>query len=149
MHSLSHSLPFLVFIGLSLLSFTSKHDTDVVRWTLAAKPIKNGEFMLLFEAKMNYNWYIYPQEQQGETFPTTFYFLPNEAVEFSAQAMDERGEPISVNTAKVYKNKVVFSTSVRLKEPNTQLIGYVRYVSCDHTKCQSPKDVPFEFRFSE
>lgn len=105
--------------------------------------------MLIFEAKMNTNWYIYAQDLLGEAQPTTFYFLPNNQIEFTAPTIEEKGNAIEANSLKIYKNRVVFTTNVRLKEPKTQLLGYVNYVTCDGTRCLSPKDIPFEFVFGK
>ena len=148
MHMSRYFLCLLLLCALSLLSWTNKDTSNPVRWAFAAKPVKPNEFMLIFEAKVANNWYLYSQEVMEEALPTVFYFLPNESIEFTAQTMEEIGEPVQVKAGKAYKNQVRFTTYVRLKSEQAQLSGYVNYMTCDSEKCLPPQDVPFEFVFS-
>lgn len=139
---------FLLLSTMFFSSFSAKEE-EHVRWVFSARPIKEYEYMLVFEAKMDKNWHIYSQEIVGDALPTTFYFMPNNQVEFIDPQMEEKGEAIIKNALTYYKDRVLFTTNIRLKTPSVQLIGYVNFISCNGERCLTPKDIPFEFVFGK
>ena len=139
----------LVLTCLITLSSFSNNELEPVKWVFSAKQIKTDEYMLIFEAKLAKNWHIYSQQLEGDGMPTTFYFLPSDKIEFTNSTMEEKGEAINHNALVFYKNRVLFTTNVRLKSTNAKLTGYVNYVPCNDERCLSPKDIPFEFVFGQ
>ena len=66
------------------------------------------------------------------------------AVTENGKATDEYDEE-NKQTIRKYSNYVVFEARVKSKAEIAQIIGNVRYMTCNDSRCLPPKTVPFNF----
>jgi hypothetical protein len=148
MKKITYSYLFLV-----LFFAISASAQNPVTWTFSTTTTTTkGEFVLSLKANIQKGWYLYSQNIKTQPpMPTTVTFDKDDskytllgAVTENGKATDEYDEE-NKQTIRKYSNYVVFEARVKSKAEIAQIIGNVRYMTCNDSRCLPPKTVPFNF----
>ncbi len=128
---------------------------DPVKWDFDLKDLGDNVHEMIWYADIQDGWYVYSQDNSGEgPVPTSFTFKENEAVRFLEEGVREEGkikdgiDPNFDMRVKKYANKIIFKRKVKLSDPNAEIEGELRFMTCDDKRCLPPEDVPFKFSAS-
>lgn len=142
----------VVFLGLLFIFHLSAEILKPVKWTFELKYPKDGEAVLLFQAKIEKGWHIYDMEmKQDGPRPTSFNVDKN--VNFIATAK------VAATTKPVVKYDSSFMMKVGsfseqasfyipikiLSTKDFKITGQLQFMSCNDKSCLPPEDVPFSF----
>ena len=121
-----------------------------VKWSYAAKRLKNNEAVIFIRATIQDTWHIYSQNvKDGGPIKTAFTFAPSK--DYTLVGKTAEPTPISkyedafkMNVS-YFENTVTFQQKIRLKTPNaTSVKGQLEYETCNNKKCLPPEDVDFD-----
>ncbi len=148
----------ILILGWLLLASTSSMSQILtpVKWSFSSRPAANGEYELIFTAKIDEGWSVYSQHIEGDDgpVPTTFYF--NEGTHFKrigqvTELPENRktvfDEIFQMQVTK-FKHKATFIQKVKVIDPSKPITGYLEFMTCDDTRCLPPEEVEFSFDFS-
>ena len=121
-----------------------------VKWSYAAKRLKNNEAVIFFRATIQDTWHIYSQNvKDGGPIKTAFTFASSK----DYTLVGKTAEPTPVTkyedafkmNVSYFENTVTFQQKIRLKTPNaTTVKGQLEYETCNNKKCLPPEDVDFD-----
>jgi len=122
-----------------------------VKWTMEAKKVKKGEYLLVFEGKIQGDWAVYSQFlEEGGPIATSINFEDWGAAaavgtveESGDERIEGRDEIFDMDLIK-YKGKVRFTQLVKTKSPTT-VKGYLTYMCCNSESCLPPRNEEFSF----
>jgi hypothetical protein len=141
----------LVFLLVSIITFTASAQLNPVNWSFSAKKIADKTYEVHLTATMQSGWHLYSQSQPEDAIaiPTGFKINNNPLLALEGK-IKEVGKMEKFHDAKLevsanqYSNKVDFVQVVKLKaNAKTNLTGSVEYQTCDDKKCLPPKTVNF------
>jgi cytochrome c biogenesis DsbD-like protein len=122
-----------------------------VKWSYEASQVSAGEYDLVFTAHIQNGWYVYSQflDSDEGPIPTSFSFEENAKIELVGKAT-EKGDKHEGYDELFMMNIVKFSGeptyTQRIKvHGETQLTGYLEFMTCDNQRCLPPKEVTFVF----
>ncbi len=130
---------------------------EPVKWNLRIDPAEDGQYTLIFEAKMEEGWSIYSQHTEDNgPIPTEFDFDEGDHYEVVGE-VEEKGkkkegpDPIfdGVNVIKYVNSPVLFSQKVKVTDPAESITGYFMFMACDDKMCLPPEEVPFSFNIAK
>jgi thiol:disulfide interchange protein DsbD len=127
-----------------------------VKWELSTVEEEPGIQTLVFKADIDPGWKIYSQDYDTtaitKPIPLALYLEQSDAFELVGKTKElgrakvDR-EPLFENIVVVsYEKKVVLRQQLRLGSPETEIVGYFDYMTCDAGKC-----IPFQgnyFRYA-
>lgn len=128
---------------------------DPVKWDIKAEPSgENGEYEIIFKAKVKDGWWIYSQflEEDGP-IPTTIYFddesaftKMGQASESGSKKVSEFDENFEMELIK-FKKDMTLIQKIRLNDDisSATVSGYIEFMTCDKTRCLPPKGIDFSF----
>lgn len=128
---------------------------EPVDWEIKIDKTGDGNYDIVFTAKMDEGWGIYSQDSDEKgPVPTTFTF--EEGDHFSAvgkvRETGDRKEEIdplfdNANVVKYPHGPVTFTQTVKVTDPSKPVNGYIEFMSCDDEKCVGPFDIEFTADF--
>ena len=126
-----------------------------VKWSWESKEVSEGEYDLVFSAKIQDGWYLYSQYLEGEDgpIPTSFMFDSEnfEKVgknEESSEYRKEGHDPMFDMNIVKFSKEVSFTQRVKITDASQPITGYLEYMTCDDSRCLPPKEVDFKFNLS-
>ena len=121
-----------------------------VKWSYAAKRLKNNEAVIFLRATIQDTWHIYSQNvKDGGPIKTAFTFTPSKEYVL----VGKTAEPTPVTkyedafkmNVSYFENTVTFQQKIKLKSANvTSIKGQLEYETCNNKKCLPPEDVDFD-----
>ena len=121
-----------------------------VKWSYAAKRLKNNEAVIFLRATIQDSWHIYSQNvKDGGPIKTSFTFTPSK--EYTLVGKTAEPTPVTkyedafkMNVS-YFENTVTFQQKIKLKSANvTSVKGQLEYMTCNNKKCLPPEDVDFD-----
>jgi hypothetical protein len=121
-----------------------------VKWSYAAKRLKNNEAVIFLRATIQDSWHIYSQNvKDGGPIKTSFTFSPSK--EYALVGKTAEPTPVTkyedafkMNVS-YFENTVTFQQKIKLKSANvTSVKGQLEYMTCNNKKCLPPEDVDFD-----
>jgi len=123
-----------------------------IRWNTQVTQISNGEFELIWEAKLQKHWHLYSQNiEEGGPIPTAFEFaeLPQGVTLKGAVAEPEAEEEYDPNydmMLRYFSNTAKFTQRITISTPNAvKVTGEIYFMVCDSTQCLPPDYTEFSF----
>lgn len=122
-----------------------------VKWSYEATQVSPSEYDLVFTAHIQNGWYVYSQflESDEGPIPTSFHFEENPKAELVGKTT-EKGhkhegydELFMMNIVK-FSGEPTFTQRVKV-HGETQLTGYLEFMTCDNQRCLPPTNVEFAF----
>lgn len=127
-----------------------------VTWIWESKQLNDSEFELIFTADIEEGWTLYSQYIDGDgPIPTSFQFDAGDHFELIGETNEEGYKKegfdavFEIEVAKFVKGPAYFKQKVKLLDQNTPITGYLTFMTCDDEQCLPPRDIDFEFSFSE
>ncbi len=126
---------------------------DPVSWEFSKEELGNNEYMLNFKATIEDGWYIYSQNiEEGGPLPTSVNFEDIKGFE----VVGDKAEEVSDHQKKGFDDifemevtkfakEVSFQQKIKATNPNANIKGYMRFMSCDAEKCLPPQEEEFNF----
>ncbi len=145
-----------LFLPLALVFFLFQNQyaqiLTPVEWNWSKEELENGEIKLTFEAEIDPGWNIYSQFVDPDgPIPTSFNFEDSSSIEFLSSTSEESKktkegfDPFFEMEVKKFGEHATFVQRLKLKNPNTQLKGYLEFMACDAEQCLPPERVDFSF----
>lgn len=148
----------IIFLSIWLAVFFSTLQAQIlkpVKWKFEASRKTSNVFELTFTANIDQNWHLYSQFiPEGGPIPTRFEFETDSNGVFQKIGKTEELSKIEEEfdqsfqmQLKYFSHKAVFKQKIKvLKE--TELKGYVEFMTCDNEKCLPPEQIEFSFKLS-
>lgn len=152
-----NAIKFIILGGLLVFSgLASSQIINPVKWSWESKVLSDSTYQLIFTADIENGWTLYSQfTADNGPVPTNFQFTEGVHYERLGQ-MEEEGEkkegidPVfDVNVIKFVKGKAYFRQVIKVLDKTLPVEGYLTFMTCDDHQCLPPKDVEFNFKFSE
>jgi len=125
---------------------------EPVKWKFDSKSTGNGEYELLFTAKIDAGWHMYGLNIPGDgPVPTSFNFIENKEITYinnvtPGKQPEVKFDPTFEMNVELFSNEITFSRKVKIPDGTTSKVeGAVEFMVCDDTKCLPPKEVEFSF----
>lgn len=128
-----------------------------VKWSNSVVNEGNGNYTLVFEAKIDKTWHIYalkPTKEKLEIGPiaTELFleqdgFTKNGKLEFSGKEVTKYDEGFEVDV-NFYEGNIKLIQKIKADKP-VNVLGYITYQTCDDSKCLPPEDYEFEIDLSK
>jgi len=146
------------FLVLALIVTTFVTQAQIVnptKWEFDSK--QNGsEVDLIFTATIDQGWHLYDTYlPEGGPIATSFIYEDSTLFEFvgeihkNPEAVIHFDETFQMNVG-YFSDKTVLTQKIRLKSDNeTNIKGYVLFMSCNDETCTPPEEVEFSFTFNE
>lgn len=126
-----------------------------VKWHIETEKLNENEYLVKFIAQIDEGWSVYSQHiEEGGPVPTEIKFdleKSNLSGETEEQG-EHRFEGIDPNfDLKVikYKEDVTFSQKLKIDNPEKDITGYLKFMTCTDNKCLSPETLDFNINFSK
>lgn len=139
------------FVVLFSINTATAQAPNPVQWAYTAKKIADRTYEIHLTATIQTSWHLYSQNQPSDAIvdPTEIKFNKNPLATFDG-AVKEVGklqlfkdEKLKLS-ANQYSNKVDFVQVVKLRaNVKTNVVGSVRFQTCDDRKCLPPKTIDF------
>jgi len=139
------------FVVLFSINTATAQSASPIQWAYTAKKIADKTYEIHLTATIQNTWHLYSQTQPSDAIvdPTEIKFNKNPLVSFDG-AVKEVGklqlfkdEKLKLS-ANQYSNKVDFVQVVKLRaNVKTNVVGSVRFQTCDDRKCLPPKTIDF------
>lgn len=132
-----YSLSFLFILFTSLLAAQS----TAVSWTVKQQPGSDGTVELLFNAKIESNWYIYSAEKANGPIPTSVDFVQGDEYELIGSLTElsktkEKYDEAFDATVKIFESEASFMQKIKVRtDKNFVLRGMIIYQSCSGSSC--------------
>ena len=116
---------------------------DPVKWTFSLKKLKNNEFELVGQAKIEKGWHLYSQNIAGEgPVPTSFKFTPDAAYELigateESKAIREMDKVFEIEVG-YFDGEATFKQKLKSNGTTFTLKGEVEYMVCNDVSCTFP-----------
>lgn len=145
----------LIFAALVQITAQPKFENPV-HWDAEAQPIGNGEYNVLFTAKIDAGWWVYSQFIEGDgPVPTSISFGDCadvklvgkiEEIGHAEKKMDPNFEMELIK----FHDNVTFKARVKINKPEVKCTAKVEYMTCNSTKCLPPdyEEFPISFKSS-
>lgn len=129
---------------------SGKTYSDPVKWNFAFEPVENNIYEMVFNAKIDDNWYVYAQdnEQDGKgPYPLTFQFEENDKIEFVDDLKAEGNtqseyDVVFDKEVKRYSDNVTFKRTVKLKD-NVDVKCKVKFMAGNDERYLLPQEKTF------
>lgn len=126
---------------------------EPVKWELSTANTENdGEYILIFKAKIDDGWKVYANDisdgvpiKTDILFDTLVGFELVGGVQQLGRVEGPEYEPLFEKDLKWFKKKAVFRQTIKILDPSATIKGYLEYMTCDATQCLAPTEVPFEY----
>lgn len=120
-----------------------------VKWSYAAKRLKNNEAVILLRATIQDGWHIYSQNvKDGGPIKTSFAFI--KSPEYALVGKPSEPTPLTKYEdafkmdVSYFEKTVTFQQKVKLKSAKvTAIKGQLEYMTCNDKKCLPPEDIDF------
>ena len=126
---------------------------EPVKWSHKVKDLGQGEFELIFDAKIDDGWHLYSQNLPDEyprPEPTTFYWDTLTSVELVGTTEEGEAEleydPNFEMELRYFSHEARFTQKVKLTESEGQIIGAVQFMTCDDSRCLPPEYYEFTIK---
>ena len=145
---------FLFFV--SLTSFSQI--LNPVKWEFGSKKISDGEYELIFVAKIDNHWSLYSQfVDEGGPLPTIFSFESSTSYKLIGSVAESdtnkvtQLDPVFDMIVSKYYDKAVFKQRLSVRSSGFDVKGNIDFMTCDDTKCTYKPDNPYKIalEFSE
>ncbi len=128
---------------------TESSMVNPVSWTVNLNTISDGEYELVYTAKMQDPWTVYSQYTSDDgPVPTTITYETE--VEKIGKGTETGHKKEGYD--KMFETEVIkflsdqpFVIKHKIKSSTDKLKGYLTYMTCDDTRCLPPTDVEFAF----
>src|ERR1700709_2570938 len=120
-----------------------------VKWSYAAKRLKDNEVVIFLRATIQDSWHIYSQNvKDGGPIKTSFTFTPSKEYALvgktSEPAAITKYEKVFSMDVSYFEKSVTFQQKIKLKSPNAAVVkGKLEYMTCNDKKCLPPDDLDF------
>ncbi len=144
----------LILFTLTIWTSTNAQILTPVKWSFSIEKVKDKEYDLKFQAKMDKGWTVYSQftEDNGPV-PTTINFDEMEGIDLVGKAKEsgkkKQGyDPLfEVEVIKFLSDQpFILTQRIKVKDASKPIVGYVNYMACDNEKCLPPTDEDFSFK---
>ncbi|MBA3649749.1 MAG: thioredoxin family protein [Chitinophagales bacterium] len=122
-----------------------------VKINSSVKDLGNGEYQLIFEAKIEDGWHLYSHfVPEGGPIPASVNFENRKG--FQIGKFSEEGEKIQKNEPLFgmdlvwYEGKAVFKQKIKVNSATANVKGYFEYGICNDRSCLPPSDVEFDYK---
>ena len=123
-----------------------------ISWTWKAEPLGNGEYKLVFTAKVDPKWHTYSQFiGDGGPVPTSVAFdKTNKDVQLNGKPtetgtkMHSGHDVVFDMELKYFENDMVIEQKVKVLK-DTKFKGTLEFMACDDKSCLPPVDKDFVF----
>ncbi len=129
---------------------------EPVKWSFGSKKLADGEYELIYAAKVDKGWYVYSQYLESDEGPVaTSIEYENAKVFTSVGKSVETGDKRSGYDAMFdmdvtkFKGDFTITQKIKTKNPDQAISGYLTFMTCDDSKCLPPEDVDFSIVPSE
>ena len=129
---------------------------EPVKWKMAKKKISEDEYELIYTGSIDKGWAVYSiYQEEGGPVPTTITYENAEGVELIGKAIETGNKKEGFD--KMWKDDVdnvikfksgqdyVIKQKIKITDPSKPFTGYLNFMTCDDTRCLSPKDIDFDF----
>lgn len=123
-----------------------------VTWSWDSKEVGNGEYNLVFTAKIEDGWAVYSQYLESDEGPVATGFYFEEGDHYTKVGKNEEGGNIQTKFDKVFEMNLTkfkelgtFTQRVKVTNPSTPIKGYLEYMTCNDERCLPPTEVDFSF----
>ena len=145
----------LLFFAFPLLSFTQKNLESPVTWSFDLEELGEDKFTLIFKADIDKGWNVYSQFiEEGGPVATEILYENEEIIEKIGEALEEGHKKMGMDaifemhvTKFLSDQPYIIKQTVKAKDINKILKGYLTYMTCDEEHCLPPTDVDFTFDF--
>lgn len=126
---------------------------DPVHWEAEAQPLGNGEFNVLFNAKIDAGWWVYSQFIEGDgPVPTSISFADCPDVKLIGKVeelgdAEKKMDPNFEMELIKFHDRVTFRAKVKINKPKAFCKAKVEYMTCNNTKCLPPDYQEFPITF--
>ncbi|EHQ28759.1 protein-disulfide reductase DsbD domain-containing protein [Mucilaginibacter paludis] len=140
----------IIIAAIVLLSATSLHAQILtpVKWSYAAKKLKNGEAVVFMKATIDEGWHLYSQTvKEGGPVKTTFTFPASKEYTVIGKTIEPtpitRNEKVFNMDVSFFQNSVIFQQKIKLKGSKATVKGKLEYMTCNDKQCLPPEDIDF------
>ncbi len=135
---------------LFLANIVSGQILQPVKWSFSSEKLSEGEYMLIYEAKIDKGWTVYSQFTGDDgpiptsiTYESEGFEQIGKSEEFGSKK--EGVDPIfDVMVTKFLDDEnYVIKQKILANKGVTKVTGYLSFMCCDDTKCLPPVDIDF------
>lgn len=142
---------FLAGALLLLSIITQAQIFDPVKWSYSVEDIGNGDFELLFKAKIDKGWHVYTTKIPDDgPVPTSFTIKKGKDFKLVGGIM-EKGfitelDPQFDMKLSYFENTAVFRQKIKVLTAGKQKIsGELEFMACNSERCLPPEIIEFSF----
>jgi thiol:disulfide interchange protein DsbD len=145
-----HLVILVVCLCLQVLT-GSAQILDPVHVTPSSKSLGNGEYELVFPAKIDEGWHLYSQFiEDGGPIPSSINFEEPKGYEKLGKPTEigtrvENYEPLFEMNLIWFEKSATFKQKIRVTAPSATVKGYFEYITCNDRSCLPPAQVEFSF----
>ena len=141
----------LIFATLFCVSLSSTAQIDPVEWSINAQKINDGEYDVVFTAKIDDGWSVYSQylESDAGPIPTSIAFDEENGLQLIGKSTEtgvkKEGfdQIFGMNLVKFSKMARI-TQRVKITGTPDSISGFLTFMTCDDQSCLPPKDVDFD-----
>jgi len=148
-----------VFLSVMLLTLFGSATAQIltpVKWGFRSELISEGEYLLVFEAKIDEGWSVYSQYLANEEGPIATSFTYEEGDHFELIGNGEEDpstrkevfDDIFKMDLIKYTKSMTITQKVRVTDASNPISGYLTFMTCDYERCLPPEDVNFSINVS-
>lgn len=129
---------------------------EPVKWSSSKEDLGNDEYMLIFKAEIDDEWTVYSQftaDNGPEPTEVIMDSIQGATLVGKAEEIGHRKEgkdPLfnNVNVIKYLGDQdFILKQKVKINDPSKPIIGAIRYMTCDNSRCLPPTYYDFAFTF--
>jgi thiol:disulfide interchange protein len=147
---------FLVVFALFSALTSFGQIENPVEWNMNATKVADGEYDLIYKAKIDDGWFVYSQylESDEGPIPTTFEYDADGHYQLEGKSTEKGGryegmDPVFQMNVIKFKKDLTITQRVKVSDASQAITGYFTFMTCDDTKCLPPTDVDFSFDLSK
>ncbi|MGK0363201.1 MAG: thiol:disulfide interchange protein [Saprospiraceae bacterium] len=123
-----------------------------VTWSWESKDVGNGEYDLVFTAKIDEGWSVYSQYLESDDGPVATGFYFEEGDHYTKIGKNEESGNVKTKYDKVFEMNLtkftetgIFTQRIKASDASTPIKGYLEFMTCDDERCLPPSEVDFSF----
>ena len=145
-----------ILLVFTFLSTNFSFAQSPVKWIFSLKKLDTHRAELTYNATIEKGWKIYAQENEmGGPVPLIFdieanFNIKTISLPTPTNPPDKTYSKIFDMPLSYYKEEAVFKQVLEIEKDasSAQISGYLTYMTCDSERCLPPKDVEYNFCFT-
>lgn len=137
-------------LSFALVKISSAQMVSPAHWSYTTKDLGNNEFDIIITVTLDEGWHIFSKDYNGISVPATLTLEPNDGFAEVNKVREEGTmikEEIDIGgdkeIAMYYKNKAVFTQTVKVLKKDAVVKGSMEYMTCKEV-CVPPATFDFE-----